>query len=611
MPGIVGIINIIHRDKGIEGINLMLNSMMQEPFYNSGTYTDDSLGVSVGWICHKGSFSDCMPIWNEKKTLLLVFFGENFTDLDLFDKLKARHHKFDNTNASYLIHLYEEKGIDFLQDLNGWFSGLLIDIPKRIFLLFNDRYGMQRIYFHETQDAFYFSSEAKALLRVHPELREVDPRGLGEYLCCGCVLEYRTLFNKVFRLPGGSAWQFHSGGRIEKQHYFKARDWEDQPWLEKQFFFEKLKTTITSILPRYFRGEQKIGISLTGGLDTRIILALMEIPAGKYPCYTFGGTYRDCYDVKIARKIADLCGQNHQVLPLDGKFLTRFPEYAEKTVYISDGCLDVSASPEVYLNGLAREMAPIRMTGNFGGEVLRGIGGLLKANPPYQDLFSADLQDQFRMAAETLGDLIRGVENPVSFNLFTEISLLRNNYFLAEQSQLIPRSPYLDNDLVALMYRAPTRIRGNRDLSLRLVAEGNPLLYSVVTDRGYAGNKKVPLALLNRKYLEFLVKAEYAYDYGMPQWLAKTDHSLSRFHLEKLFLGHHKFTHFRIWYRDALAGYIRTILLDEKALNRSYLNRKKVEAMIDGHLRGVGNYTTEITKILTLELVHRLFIENQ
>ncbi|MDO9349669.1 MAG: hypothetical protein Q7U55_00325, partial [Deltaproteobacteria bacterium] len=84
-----------------------------------------------------------------------------------------------------------------------------------------------------------------------------------------------------------------------KNFYFKPDIWENQPWLEKEFFYKILKDTFAKVLPRYFRTNQKIGISLTGGLDTRIIMANMEMAAGKYPCYTFGGMYRDCYDVKI------------------------------------------------------------------------------------------------------------------------------------------------------------------------------------------------------------------------------------------------------------------------------------------------------------------------
>ena len=610
MPGITGIISKTPKEKNENDLQLMLSSILHESFYTSGTYTNDKIGIYAGWVCHEGSFSDCMPVWNEKKNAVLIFFGDNFTDLELFDQLKANHHRFDNSNASYIIHLYEEKGIDFLQNLNGWFSGILVDIQAGKIFLFNDRYGMQRIFYYEGRDAFYFSSEAKALLKICPELREIDMKGLGEFLSCNCVLEYRTLFKNIFLLPGAAAWQFKPDGSINKVCYFKLASWENQPWLEKEFFYEKMRETFAKILPRYFRTNQKIGISLTGGLDTRVIMANMEMPPGKYPCYTFGGMYRDCYDVKVARKVADACHQTHQVLPLDQQFLSNFQKYAEKTIYITDGYFDVSGSYEVYLNALARKIAPIRMTGNYGGEILRGIEGMLKAASPSEKLYNSDMNIHFQNAANTVAGLYKSSSHPMTINLFQEIPLFRNHGFVSEQSQLTPRTPYLDNDLVALMYRAPMNDRNNMELTLRLIADGNPALGAIPSDRGFGGNKKIPFSILVEPYYDFLFKAEYAYNYGMPQWLAKIDYIFMFMHFEKLFLGRHKFAHFRRWYRDELADYVKSILLDEKSLGRPYLNRKTVEEMVQGHTKGNRNYTTEISKLITLELIHRLLIES-
>ena len=108
---------------------------------------------------------------------------------------------------------------------------------------------------------------------------------------------------------------------------------------------------------------------------------------------------------------------------------------------------------------------------------------------------------------------------------------------------------------------------------------------------------------------EFLTKAEYAYDYGMPQWMARIDHVLSPLHLERIFLGRHKFNHYRVWYRDILADYVAGILLDEQTLSRSYIERRRVESVVRGHLKEGCNNTTEIHTLLTLELLHRLFVD--
>jgi asparagine synthase (glutamine-hydrolysing) len=125
------------------------------------------------------------------------------------------------------------------------------------------------------------------------------------------------------------------------------------------------------------------------------------------------------------------------------------------------------------------------------------------------------------------------------------------------------------------------------------------------------GSSGILAAALLRGFLEFTFKAEYVCDYGMPQWTARTNHLLSPFHLERLFLGRHKFLHFRVWYRDSLSEYVRQILLDPLTLSRPYLERKGLESMVHGHLSGKQNFTLDIHKLLTLELLHRQLLDPQ
>ena len=81
--------------------------------------------------------------------------------------------------------------------------------------------------------------------------------------------------------------------------------------------------------------------------------------------------------------------------------------------------------------------------------------------------------------------------------------------------------------------------------------------------------------------------------------------------LERLFLGRHKFLHFRLWYSKQLAEYVRQMLLDPLTLSRPYLQKKTVETIVADHLKGTRNYTSAIHKLLTLELIHRLFLDTQ
>ena len=103
-----------------------------------------------------------------------------------------------------------KNGEQFFKKLNGLFSGLLIDKRQKKAILFNDRYGIERIYYYETQGNFYFASEAKALLRILPELRAFDEEGVAQFLAFGCTLNSRTLFRGVRLLPSASVWSFEA-----------------------------------------------------------------------------------------------------------------------------------------------------------------------------------------------------------------------------------------------------------------------------------------------------------------------------------------------------------------------------------------------------------------
>ena len=87
--------------------------------------------------------------------------------------------------------------------------------------------------------------------------------------------------------------------------------------------------------------------------------------------------------------------------------------------------------------------------------------------------------------------------------------------------------------------------------------------------------------------------------------------SCPRFRPPGLFLGRHKFYHFRVWYRDALAGYIREMLLDRRALGRPYVVKSALESMVEEHTAGKRNHTRAIHKMLSLELIQRLFIDRR
>jgi asparagine synthase (glutamine-hydrolysing) len=602
MPGIVGLITKLPRQHAESQLQCMLGSIRHDSSYTTGTWIDASLGVYVGWALHSGSFCAGMPVVNERRDVVLVFSGEEYPDPGIAASLQGQGHALDSNPASYLVHVCEADPT-FPGSLNGRFQGLSIDLRVGTATLFNDRSGMHRVYYHESKDAFYFAVEAKAILAVRPDLRRIDPRGLGEYLTCGCVLENRSLFAAVGVLPPGSAWNFRDGALEERRTYFSPSEWEEQDQLDPETYYQSLRNVFSENLPRYFTAPNRMGMSVTGGLDTRTIMAWWKAPPASIPCYSFAGTYRDSHDVLLGRQVARIWGQSHERIEVGNAFLSRFPEYAERTVFLTDGCADVSSSPILYTNELARMIAPTRMTGNYGGEVLRG-SRMFKAEEPLQGLFCSELTEHFSHAQSTYANVVRS--HPVTFAVTRQAPWHHYALFALEATQLSVRSPYIDNDLVRTAYRAPGGFT-DANVFLRLIADGDPALREISTDRG-VGTGGIKGAL-SRMLLEFTFKADYAYNHGMPQWLARVDYTLSPFRLERLFLGRHKYSHFRIWYRDSLAKYVQQILLDSTSLKRWFVNRSVVERLVARHVTGEGNYTFEIHKLLTLELLHRSLID--
>ena len=597
MPGIVGLITRMPRERAQRELLRMVEALRHESFYRTGTWIDESLGIYVGWAERNDSG---MPLCNEREDRVLVFSGEEFPE-----PATARRLTSTGKAASSLVRMSEEDP-SFPAGLNGRFHGLLTDRKRGTATLFNDRYGMHRIYYHESGEAFYFAAEAKAIVAVRPELRNIDPQGLGEFVACGCVLENRTIFKGIGVLPPASAWVLQRDS-VERGSYFHPREWEEQAPLEPEPYYQELRDVFSRNLPRYFDGGERVGMSLTGGLDTRMIMAWHKSAPGSLPCFSFGGPFRDNQDVLIARQVARVCQQPHHVIPVGDEFLSRFSRYAERTVYLTDGCADVSRSADLYVNEQVREVTPVRMTGNYGGEVLRRVRAF-KPMAPAAGLFRPELLAQVDVAKQTYAGLLRG--HALSFAVFRQAPWHHYGLLALEQTQVSTRSPYLDNDFVRTVFRAPASACVNDDVCLRLISDGDAVLGKIRTDRGLAGNGNRLTAAGLRQILEFTFKAEYAYDYGMPQFVARLDHLLAPFRLERLFLGRHKFYHFRVWYRDSLAKYLREVLLDPRTLSRPYLERKALENMVRGHLKGNRNYTSEIHKVLTLELIHRLFVDS-
>ena len=577
----------------------MVRTIRHESFYSHGFHSDPGNFTHIGWTCHERSFEDCMPIYNEKRDIILFLAGEVFSDADLINKLRNLNHEFNGGNASYLVHLYEELGDRFFGELNGCFSGILIDRRLEKSFLFNDRFGMHRLFVHSGKEGFFFSSEAKALLAVLPETREFDPKGLVELITCGCTLGERSLFKDIEVLPGGSLLEFENGNLVRNTRYFDRMTWEIQPRLAEREFSSRFIENLGKVVQKYSSPSMPVAMSLTGGFDSRMLMACLNPSQGSLPCYTFGSMYRETFDVKVARQVAKACGQIHRVLVLGEDFLNNLSGYLEKAVFLSDGYLGLSGAAELYVNALARQIAPVRLTGNWGSELLRAVRAF-KFIAPSEGFLLPDLQEYVEEARTTFNQMNK--MNRVSFAPFYQAPHQSYGRLAIERSQIVPRTPFLDNEVVGLVYQAPETIDGFA-LSERIICHFRSDLLKIPTDRGFLGIDGFIVKTARRAYRQSLSKAEYWIGHGAPDWLVRLSPFVRFLRLEEKLLGMHKFYHFRNWIRKNLREYVRETLLGYRGAGlQTYFPTQRLKQNIDDHLNESRNCGEEIDTMLMVAL---------
>jgi asparagine synthase (glutamine-hydrolysing) len=600
MPGIAGIFSKKRIGHEEQKIRKMLECTLHEKFYISGVYSNKDLHCFVAYCTIANSFAYPQPIVSKDGSVIMLFTGECYA--------------VNNTlcgNMQKIMDAYCHNQASFFTSLNGCFNGLIIDLNKKNATLFNDRFGIRRVYYYENEEAFYFSSEAKSILAVIPECKRLNPHSVAEYLLFDCPLEDKTFFNSIFLLPAGSAWTF-DGKKLKKNTYFSPKQWESLPLLSEDDFLRKFDQTFRQILPRYFQGD-KVGLSLTGGLDTRMILSYLNPLPNTLPCYTFGGSFKDVLDVRLAPAVARACNQQHFHLKIEDADLHRnYEKYLQESIYMTDGVTSVDTIDSIPFNRMAREIAPIRVTGKYGSQVMKHVLGF-KERAVTPDLINADFNKFLSAGRETLRCM--PVNHPFSFLLFKEIPWWWNGFVIAESSQVAVRSPFLDNDLVELIYQAPkeqTRKSGEF-FQLSMIGKNNPSLLALPSTSH--GGTNPFTSYFTKKAFTFLgvidkLVIREKLPYNLTDKIGRVDAILSKVNLNKVYAGYSYFRRYRSWYRDELSGFIKDTLLSTKTLSRPYWVSDVLKKIVNDHISGRRVFYREIRKVLQIEMIHRVLIDD-
>jgi asparagine synthase (glutamine-hydrolysing) len=584
MTGIIGIV-----DKHSIDLNLwneMIQKITYDPKYRIDEFQKDNFGLAR---THLGIIPSSQPIFNEDKTLCFMIEGEVFNTKSE-DDLK------------YCMNLYEQGGIDALYSLNGAFNLVILNLEKETCTIVNDRYGLRPLHYYVADDKLLFASEVKALINAETQPLTLDERAFADFFTFGFVVGNKTFFNEIRLLPPASILIWDKG-KTAIRKYWDCKYKEESSCESIDYYVERLEVLLKQAVERRMKGKHKFGVSLSGGLDSRIILS--SIDKKHYPISTITFAFPDIDNTpRITKEIAKVFGTNHVQLQISKDFLE---EYAEKAVFLTDGLLnlgtfhsisildDIANSADVVLDGWECEtnfkgkyLLPQWISARNDDELCKAIYKRIQVigEDERSQLLSPEWQDKVKnLASQSIQKEIKKSENKLFGNKGTEFVFRNtertylNRTFVYRRSRYIDRKPYLDNDLVDFALTIPMELRRKRRVYDQLIKKIVPAKAQIRDDHYKAFTNPI---------LTFFFKI-----------------------INKLFSLGNDYPQYGDWIRtnSKLENYVRRILLDKKTSSRPYFNPLYVEQMLNEHINQKRDHTKLILTLLTFELWHRQFFD--
>jgi asparagine synthase (glutamine-hydrolysing) len=344
----------------------------------AGQFTEPHVALAMRRLSIIDLEGGWQPLYNEDRSLALVFNGEIYNFVELRRALEAHGHTFTTgSDGETILHLYEEHGAACVEHLRGMFAFALWDSKRRRVVVARDRMGEKPLYLYERDGLLLFASEMKSLLASGLVPFELDPESVDLYFHYQYVPEPRTPLRGVRKLEAAHVLTVDvDDWRLSESCYWRI---EDAPELDGDPA-ELIRAELDTITTITLRSDVPVGLALSGGLDSSALAALC---APKYRdtfhCFSIGYRGRPPSDERgDAKSLADRLGlQFHDVEIAPEDVAEFFPSLVEWT---DDPVADISAYGYYAVNRLAAESGVhVMLSGQGGDELFWGYSWVAEA----------------------------------------------------------------------------------------------------------------------------------------------------------------------------------------------------------------------------------------
>jgi asparagine synthase (glutamine-hydrolysing) len=619
MPGICAIASQLAPADTSLDLAEMLGRTRHHPWYREDRFSDSGGGISLGRMSLGFVNAAAQPAFNEDRGLVAVMAGELLDAEEQRRELTTAGHRFSgDSHAEILVHGYEERGPSFFASLRGAFAAAIWDAQRRRLVLVNDRFGLKPLYYVKLAGRLLAASEIKSLL-ADPEVpRQENVRGVAQFFTFGQLLGEDTLLEAVRLLPAAGCLTYDANEDRLTMDRYRRLGTGTLLALSGPELLDRVDEVFGRAVVRCAQGTDRLGLSLSGGLDSRTILA--ALPPDRPLTASVSVGIAGSVDHDSAARMAALANCPHHSHLLDPRFLTRFEQHLRQMVHLTDGhylsqCIVMPTLPvyrelgiDVLLRGHAGELMHMDKAYNFSLDreglrlrteaeleewlsrhlrtyMLDGTGGPLFA-PVLQDQAEVLARDSLRSClAESAG-----VEPPLQrvWHLFVSQRLRRETALsLVKFGSLVEtRLPYLDNDLVDLLLATPPETKLSDHLQAHILRRRRPAFLNVVNaNTGTRLGAGRVARLFARARLKVLGKLGVR--------------------------GYQPYERLGLWLREELRPLVERLLLSERCLGRGVFDPDTLRGVVRRHLAGRRNHTFLILALLIFEQGQREFRDGE
>ena len=338
---------------------------------DEGYFLDGPLGLGFRRLSIIDLSGGHQPMSDQDESVWVVFNGEIYNFQALRQELEAHGHVFrTRSDTEVIIHGYKQWGDEVLNRLNGMFGLAIWDVRKKRLVLARDPFGIKLIYYRIDGKSLYFGSEMRAVRAGMPERLEVDPTSLNLFLRYRYTPSPYTIIKGIRKLAPGTKLTVEKGS-CEVKRWYQSKPTPFKPPKSAAQAREELLSLYQAAIKRQLISDVPVGLLLSGGLDSGLLLALMNLNGKAWPTYTvgYGSSFADD-ELEDAAATARILGSNHTSISISRdtfeKTLPKIVECLEEPIASS------SVVPMYFVCQRARQDVKVALVGQGPDELFGG-----------------------------------------------------------------------------------------------------------------------------------------------------------------------------------------------------------------------------------------------